>query len=256
LLYQPAAGARGVCLVRHRGRGALRTTSKSPGRTPAFELRAVTLADAAMTTFLLIRHAHHDAVNEAIAGHMPGVRLSREGEMQAKCLAEQLASIPIDRIYSSPRERAQATAAVIAAQVGLEVHTCDAIDEIEFGEWQGRTFEALEGEPLWQRFNQFRGGTCPPGGEFLLQVQARMVRALEDLRAQFSTGIIALVGHGDPIKAVIACYAGIPLDLMLRTEISLASISIISLDEYGPRILCVNHTSQLPRLEYRVSELE
>lgn len=210
-------------------------------------LRARRLADA-VTTFLLIRHAHHDKVGKALAGRLPNVALSRQGELQAECLAEQLTALKIDRIYSSPLERAQATAAALAKSLDLEVHTCEGLNEIEFGEWQGRTFQELENEPRWQRFNQFRAGTGAPGGEFLLQVQARMVSALEDLREQFPHEVIALVGHGDPIKAAIACYAGIPLDLMLRLEISPASISMVSLDYDGPRILCVNHTGKLPRL--------
>jgi broad specificity phosphatase PhoE len=76
-----------------------------------------------------------------------------------------------------------------------------------------------------------------------------MVAALDDLRTQFANSIIALVGHGDPIKATIACYAGIPLDLMLRIEISPASVSVVEVNDYGPRILCVNHTGELPRFE-------
>jgi broad specificity phosphatase PhoE len=195
-----------------------------------------------MTAFLLIRHAHHDKVGKVIVGRMSNVNLSREGEVQAEHLAKQMATLGVDRLYSSPLERAQATAAVIARHLGLKVNACEAINEIEVGQWQGRTFEDLENEPVWQRFNQFRSGTCAPGGDCLLEVQARMVRALETLRTQFPNGVIALVGHGDPIKALIACYAGIPLDLMLRIEISPASISIVSLDDYGPRILCVNYT--------------
>ncbi len=201
-----------------------------------------------MATFLLIRHAHHDEVGKTLVGRMPGVGLSREGELQAECLAEQLAALHVDKIYSSPLERAQATAKTIANHLDLEVQTCEALDEIEFGDWQGRSFEDLDHEPLWRRFNSFRSGTRLPGGECLLTVQARMVSALEDLREQFPKAVIALVGHGDPIKAVIAGFAGIPLDLMLRIEISPASISIVSLDDFGPRILCINHTGRLSRL--------
>jgi probable phosphomutase (TIGR03848 family) len=201
-----------------------------------------------VAAFLLIRHAHHDQVGKALVGRMPKVALSQEGERQAESLAEQLAGLKIDRIYSSPLERAQATAAVIAKRFDLEVHICEGLNEIEFGTWQGRTFEELGHEPQWQRFNQFRAGTRAPDGEYLLQVQARMVSALEELRAQFPDAVIALVGHCDPIRAAIACYAGIPLDLMLRLEISPASVSVVSLDVYGPRILCVNHVGKLPRL--------
>ncbi|HKH20784.1 MAG TPA: histidine phosphatase family protein [Gammaproteobacteria bacterium] len=204
--------------------------------------------DRIMTTFLLIRHAHHDMVGKAIAGRMSGVTLTPEGESQAEYLAEQMAMMPIDRIYSSPRERTQATAAAIAGFLDLEVQTCAGLDEIEFGEWQGRTFEDLEDDPAWRRFNRFRSGARTAGGEFMLQVQVRMVSVLEDLRTRFPGEVIALVSHSDPIKATIACYAGISLDLMLRIEISPASISIISLDDYGPYILCVNQTGRSPRV--------
>ncbi len=204
-----------------------------------------------MTTFLLIRHAHHDMVNRTMAGRMADVGLSRKGEIQAEALAARLMRlrIRIGGLYSSPLTRTRATAAPIARTLNLKVHTLDAINEIDVGEWQGRKFEDLEGEPRWIRFNLFRSGTNPPLGEFMLQVQARMVAALEDLRTQYPNSIIALVGHGDPIKATIACYAGIPLDLMLRIEISPASVSVVEINDYGPRILCVNHTGELPCLE-------
>jgi probable phosphoglycerate mutase len=201
-----------------------------------------------VTTFLLIRHAHHDLVGKAIAGRLAGTCLSSEGQRGAESLAERLVTVPIASIYSSPLERAQATAAIIARRLSLNVCTCEQFNEIDFGEWQGRAFDDLDDDPQWMRFNIFRSGTCPPRGEPLLQVQARMVAALDDLRARFPNEVVAVVGHGDPIKSVIACYAGIPLDLMLRIEISPASISIVSIGDFGPNILCLNHTGELPRL--------
>jgi probable phosphoglycerate mutase len=177
---------------------------------------------------------------------MAGVHLSKDGERQAEELAERLAAACIDRLYSSPMERARATAGFIGRRLGLDVQICEGINEVEFAGWQGRTFEDLDGESTWSRFNWFRSGTRPPGGELMLQVQARMVATLEALQTEFPDDVIALVGHGDPIKTAIACCAGIPLDLMLRIEISPASISVITIDEYGPGVLCVNNTAELP----------
>lgn len=201
-----------------------------------------------MTTFFLIRHAHHPLVGKAIAGRQSGICLSGQGRREAEHLAERLTAVPIARIYSSPLERAQATAAAIARRLSLGVCTCEQFNEIDFGEWQGRAFDDLDDDPRWMRFNIFRSGNCPPGGESLLQVQARMTAALDDLRARFPNDVVAVVGHGDPIKALIAGFAGIPLDLMLRIEISPASISVVSIGEFGPNILCVNHTGELSRL--------
>lgn len=201
-----------------------------------------------MAVFLLIRHADNDSVGRMIAGRMVGLGLNRQGVMQAARLAERLATLPIERVYSSPLQRAQETAAPIAAQLGLKVQTCEAINEIEYGDWQGGEFQTLAEMAKWQQFNQFRSGTRIPGGELMLEVQARMVAAIERLREQCPQAVIAVISHGDPIRTVIAHYVGIPLDFMLRIEISLASVSLIAIDDDGPQILGVNHTGDLPSL--------
>lgn len=207
----------------------------------------------AMTSFLLIRHAHHDLVGRAIAGRCAGIGLSSEGQRQGAALAERLTTVPISGIYSSPLERAQATANTIARRLSLNAQTCEDFSEIDFGEWQGRAFKDLDDDPRWMRFNIFRTGVVPPRGESVVRVQGRMVAALDNLRARFPDDIVAIVSHGDPIKSVLACYAGIPLDLMLRIEISPASVSVVSIGDFGPRILCVNHTGELPRLSEPLS---
>ena len=53
-------------------------------------------------------------------------------------------------------------------------------------------------------------------------------------------GVIAIVSHGDPIRAAILHYLGAPLDFFERIEIYPASVSTIDIDERGPRILALN----------------
>lgn len=36
-----------------------------------------------------------------------------------------------------------------------------------------------------------------------------------------------------------------PLDILLRLEICPASISIVSMDQYGPRVLCINNMEEI-----------
>jgi probable phosphoglycerate mutase len=74
-----------------------------------------------MGTFLLIRHAENDFVGSGrIAGRMPGVHLNVKGREQAEQLAARLAGAGIDRIFSSPLQRALETAAPLAARLGLQ----------------------------------------------------------------------------------------------------------------------------------------
>jgi probable phosphoglycerate mutase len=181
-----------------------------------------------------------DAVGKVLTGRSPGVHLNAQGRLQAERLAERLASEPIDQIHSSPLERAQETAAPLAARLKLAIQTSDALDEVEFGDWTHRSLDGLAADATWRQFNSFRSGTRIPGGESMIEIQARMTGALEHLHREFPGRTLALFSHGDPIKATVAYYLGVPLDLFLRIEIGCASVSIIELTGTGPRVHCVN----------------
>jgi probable phosphomutase (TIGR03848 family) len=199
-----------------------------------------------MAVFLLIRHGITDAVGRILAGRMPGVHLNVEGRAQAEQLGQRLSDVPVDFLYSSPLERAKETAAPIASAAGLKVQVCEEITEIDFGEWSGKRIDDLLDLPTWRQFNTFRSGTRIPGGESMSEVQVRMVSQIEKMRRESPDALIALVSHADPIKAAIAYYAGISLDLLLRIEVGPASVSALSINDYGPQILCVNDCGGSP----------
>lgn len=192
------------------------------------------------TTFFLVRHAAHGHLDRTLCGRMPGVRLGEEGRAQAEALAPRLARERLDAIYASPLERAQETAAPVAARAGLPLQTLPALNEIEFGEWSGRSFEELHGDPRWAAWNTARHVTRPPGGETILEAQARAVGALEALRARHGEARLALVSHSDVIKLVIAYALGLAPEAMGRFEISPASISAIVLGDWGAKVESLN----------------
>lgn len=197
-----------------------------------------------MTTFLLIRHGHTDWIGKALAGHTPGVSLSECGRRQAEQLANRLQPHPIAAIYSSPLQRTLETAEAIARALGLQVMTREGLIEVDFGEWTGRSMCELEADSRWKLFNTFRSSVRAPGGDMMIDVQSRMLDELEHLRLQHPDQTVAIVSHQDSIKAVLAHYAGISLDLFHRLEVSPASVSVLALAEWGPRILSVNSTGK------------
>jgi probable phosphomutase (TIGR03848 family) len=195
-----------------------------------------------MTTFLLIRHATNPWVGRALAGHNPGVHLNDEGRAQAQMLTHRLRDIHLDALYSSPLERAIETAEPVAAARSLPVHHRPRLIEISLGEWTGCDFAALEDNPHWKRFNSFRSSTRIPGGELMTEVQTRIVDEMEELRQVHPGGTVALFSHADVIKCAVTFYAGAPLDMMNRFEISPASVSIIKLADWGAQVHTVNDT--------------
>src|SRR5438445_13591446 len=89
--------------------------------------------------------------------------LNRVGVTQAVKLGERLDGAGISAVYSSPLARAVETARQLACKIGLSVEPCEALQEIDYGDWTGCALEDLARLPDWRRFNSFRGGTRPPG---------------------------------------------------------------------------------------------
>jgi probable phosphomutase (TIGR03848 family) len=198
-----------------------------------------------VTRFLLIRHGLNLFGGERIAGRTPGVNLSPDGSREAEQLVERLHGVPLEAIYSSPMERTLQTAQPLAAQRGLALQTWDDLIEIDYGDWTGAALADLRGRLRWTRWNSFRSGQRVPNGESMIGVQARIVSALIGLSERHGDASVAVVSHGDVIKAAIAHCLGSPLDLLLRIEISTASVSVVDFTGDGPYVRCVNNTGLL-----------
>lgn len=196
-----------------------------------------------MTTFLLVRHGAHDWLARGIAGRLPGVSINPQGWLQAEELVRRLDGREIAAICSSPQPRAQETVAPLAGRRRLPVRSLDAFDEIDFGEWTGLDFAALERDGArWRQWCERRSQAQPPGGETIRQVQERALGGLEQLRERHPAGAVLIGSHGDVIKAVIASVLGMSLDELERFEIAPASISIVEAGEGWRQVRLVNST--------------
>lgn len=192
------------------------------------------------TTFLLVRHASHDLLGRVLAGRKAGLHLSEAGRREAAGVAERLARDTAVAVHSSPRERARETAQPIAERLGLRVEVHGELDEIDFGDWTGSTFDALESDPCWKAWNTARSETRCPGGETMVEAQARAMRHIEAARFRHSTSKVILVSHQDVIKSILAYVLGLSLDCIHRFEVGPASVSAIALGDWGGKVLSVN----------------
>jgi probable phosphomutase (TIGR03848 family) len=199
-----------------------------------------------MTTILLIRHGLTDAVDRALSGTAAGVHLTGEGRRQVAALAARLYGVRLDAIVTSPLERARETASAIAEGRNVRVSVVEALQEYDVGEWTGRALASLAPDEQFRRFNEVRSVTPAPRGELMLAVQARAVAALLALQQDAPDGTIAVVSHGDVIRAALMHFLGIPIDFVHRLEISPARVSVVRLDGWAPRVLQVNGESALP----------
>ena len=180
-----------------------------------------------------------------LPGRAPGLHLSGRGRAQADAVAERLAGLPVSALCSSPLERALETAAPAAARIGLPVAEDAGLLECDVGEWTGTALADLTGLPQWRTVQHTPSSFRFPGGESFTEMQARIVGALENLRAAHAGGVVICFSHADPIKAAVAHALGTRLNLFQRIVISPGSVSAISyVDGQAPSVLMVNSTSE------------
>lgn len=195
------------------------------------------------TLLLLVRHGETPTTGTVLPGRAPGLHLSDRGRAQSELVAERLAGLPLDAIYSSPLERTRETAEPMAACTGLKVNNDAGLIECDFGEWTGAALAELAGLPEWQTVQHNPSAFRFPNGEGFAQMQARMVGTLEVLCGAHAGGVVVCFSHADPIKAAVAHALGTPLDLFQRIVISPGSVSAISYVEgREPAVLMVNST--------------
>jgi broad specificity phosphatase PhoE len=198
-----------------------------------------------VTVFHLLRHGE-PAIFGRLNGRLPGVGLSEKGRAEAAMQAGRLAGEKIEAIYSSPMQRTRETAEILADQLGLPIRYREDVIEIDYGEWTGLTFDQIRQDERWQMWSRSRSIAAVPGGESWRQVQERVVGALFDLQRAHPEGSIAIVSHGDVIRAALLFALGMPLDFYSRIEIAFASLSTVRLDGAGIRVSGLNEWPRLP----------
>jgi broad specificity phosphatase PhoE len=190
------------------------------------------------TTFLFVRHAAHDS--GLLLGREKDVGLGETGRAQAKRLGVRLACGNVDVIFTSPRERAVETAAaIVSARGNQDAMLAEALDEVDFGSWSGRTLAELGADPAWRRWNEVRSLCRAPGGESMLDVQQRVLSFLEQVTGQGSRRLI-FVTHAEVIRAAVSYYLGLSIDAWPRFEISPASITTVVVGEWGAKLTGLN----------------
>jgi probable phosphoglycerate mutase len=155
-------------------------------------------------TLLLVRHGQSEW-NAAglMQGQTSHPALTALGHEQAAAAARELASAGPGALISSDLARAVQTAEHCARATGLPLATSAALREQGYG--------VLEGRPsreLWDVVDWTDPHWAADGGESLAQLHARVAGFLAGLREEPPAEVVALVTHGDTIRAAQAVAAG------------------------------------------------
>lgn len=171
---------------------------------------------------LLARHGETPYNAEArFQGHRP-VLLNARGREQAAALAVEAERHRPVVLHASPLLRARQTAEIVGAHLGLEPRFDDRLAETDTGDWTDRTYAEVaaerpdlfhawaEGDPTDFRF---------PGGESLVEQQARVVEALAEIRAAGVSPAL-VVCHRGSMRLALLHERGEPLARFPQTTIA------------------------------------
>lgn len=132
------------------------------------------------------------------------VDLTERGVLQAETVAERLLPEPIAHIYCSPLLRAERTARIVAARLGVAVSCDDRLADIRSGcdgAPVARYLRAIAHDPVDGRVGD---------GESLRDYQGRVGGFLHWLAGQaFET--VLLVAHEETLRILAAHYQGLAL---------------------------------------------
>jgi alpha-ribazole phosphatase/probable phosphoglycerate mutase len=160
-----------------------------------------------MSRVLFIRHAETE-----MAGRFCGLsdpELNAQGRMQLISLTHLLSGERIDMVYSSDLRRASATAQAIAAVREIPQVLRPALREIDFGQWEGLSWEKIEQKDAeYARMWMERYPHLPaPSGESFQAFEERVLEEVNGL-LESNRDPIAVVTHGGVLRVVLRHLCG------------------------------------------------
>ncbi len=177
------------------------------------------------------------------------VDLAPTGIKQAGQLGERFASLSPAGLYSSNQSRAVQTAAAIGKIHGLEPVQSPLLREINFGRWEGKTYEEIMAtdEALMTRWYDDPFVNCPPEGDGLISVAERMQEFTDSLPEEDTAKIpdYIVVTHGGAIRAFLHKCLGWGKDRIWEFKVYNASVSLVEREGGTYKVISINDTEHL-----------
>ena len=162
--------------------------------------------------YFAIRHAEaeNNIIKELDATNEKKWPLTEKGRGQAKSAGASLSGKGIDLIYSSPLERTQETARIIASELGIpaeQIVTDERLKEIQVGTFSGKSLdEFFAFRKTHSFYEQF------PGGESHIEAKRRFAEFLYDIERTQKDKTVLIVTHGVGLEMFGPVVSGVGAD--------------------------------------------
>ena len=200
------------------------------------------------TTILLVRHGHVPGISPKKYRGRIALELTGRGVAEARKTADWIARHrqPL-AVYTSPLKRCKDTGAAIAARCNVRTEILPALNDLDYGDWQGRTHEEVAAESpelceCWRTRPQLMR---IPGGESLQELVARAADSFRLVARQHPRGTVVMVGHESVNRALLLQFLDQPLSAFHTIAQDPCAINEICLMSDRAAVMKVNQTAHL-----------
>ena len=175
-----------------------------------------------MQTLILVKHSLPEIVENVPASEW---KLSAEGRLRCKNLAERLAKYRPEQVVSSVEPKARETAEILAGELGLAANEFEGLHEHD-----RNNVGYLSSDKFQETVREFfaRPDVLVFGNETAKQAYIRFRKAIHSILSQSPNKTIVVVAHGTVISLFVSRYIGIS-DFSLWNEFGLPSFVVLDM---------------------------
>jgi probable phosphoglycerate mutase len=157
-----------------------------------------------MLTLLLVRPGATEFDQQGRIQGTLDLPLCENGRRQTEEAIPGIAAHKPTTVYTAPCQAAREAGEMIAEATGAKQKTIDKLSNLNHGLWQGMLVEEVRTKQpkVYRQWQDQPHTVCPPGGETLLQVKARVAESLRKVLKKHKEGTIALVAP-EPLASVV-----------------------------------------------------
>jgi len=168
----------------------------------------------------LIRHTAPLITKGMIYGRT-NVPLAESFEYEKERILSQLPDF-LDAVYSSPSVRCTQLAAALSNNYQED----EALYELNFGDWEGETWDTVDRAASETWMKDFVN-LAPPNGETMLEMETRVLKFWDGL-LQRPSAHVALVTHGGVIRILLAKQQSVALKDSFSIQVGMAEVFRLS----------------------------
>jgi alpha-ribazole phosphatase len=199
-----------------------------------------------MIYFVLIRHGETHWTKQKRYQGTSDTRLNARGRKQIQNFVNEVVRYKPHVIFSSSLERCRESAEILCEALEMKPMIDDRLNELHFGDWEGKTAEELIKEKNKTYGRWIKGKlVTPQGGESVQSLRKRVRAFIGHCVEKYDNKKIIIVTHGGPIRMFFIELLKLSMKTCFQFRVDPGTMTILGVYDYSTQLVLLN--SPLPK---------